>query len=113
MSEYTVDDIITTEVAYERREWWPDCARLGRLISEFRYFQDKALCFSTKDGKYTTGAPDIDSGSYWYETVEPRVRLGTYAYDYVFGCTSGLEGAVERLNKLVKEYQLMLKKYNL
>jgi len=106
MAEYTADDIVTTEVEYERREWWPANVELGRPVSEYRYSPAKALCFSTKDGKYTTGAPESDDFSYWRKTAEPRSRIGSIAFDYVFGCASGLEGAVERLNELVKEYNL-------
>jgi hypothetical protein len=108
MSEYTVDDIITTEVESEQRKWWPASENLGRPASEYRYSIVKALSFTTKDGKYTTGIPDTDGFSYWRVLKDPdlQIRLGRASYDYVFGCMSGLESAVNKLNELIKEYHL-------
>lgn len=103
MKIYTVDDIISTSVEYERRDWWPACERLGRPVSEFRYSKAKALCFTTKDGKYTTGSPNSDDFSYWRATSEPNGHLGNLGYDYVFGCPDGLAKAVEVLNKNLED----------
>jgi hypothetical protein len=106
MKEYTPEDIHVTPVEYERREWWPACPRLGREVSEFRYFKAQALCFTTKDGLYTTGKPNSDDMSYWHESSDPNGRLGNIATDYVFGCTGGLESAVKKLNEITRRYNL-------
>jgi hypothetical protein len=106
MAEYTVEDLDSTEVEYERREWLPACPEHGREVSEYRYFKSKALCFTTKDGKYTTGKPDSDDYSYWHETKEPHIRLGMIATDYVFGSAYGKEPAVKKLNEMIKKYGL-------
>lgn len=104
MANYTVDNLIITEVEYERRTWWPASLPLGRTVSEFKYTKAKALMFTTKDGKYTTGSPDPDDFSMWRETVEPRCPLGYSATDYVFGAMGGVELAISKLNQLIKEY---------
>ena len=96
---YTIKDIVVTNAHYTTRKWYH--GRNGNP-SEFQYGKSTALCFTTKDGKYTTGTPDSDGYSYW-QIVSNGVRIGNTSYDYIFGCDKGLAGAVEVLNKIISK----------
>jgi hypothetical protein len=97
---YTIEDIVVTKAPYTTRKWYHGS---NGNPSEFRYGKSTtALCFTTKDGKYTTGTPDSDGYSYW-QSVSDGIRIGHTSTDYVFGCDAGLYGAVEKLNKIISK----------
>jgi hypothetical protein len=100
---YTVEDIEYVEVEFDYRSWWPQAAT-GKP-SEWRYTKDKALKFSTKDGKYHTGIPDSDGYSIWHEGNTP---LGSISTDYVLGTLvcDNLKHVTDKLNKLIAHYNL-------
>ena len=56
MRDYTVDDLVVSEVEYDYR-------MKVSTPSLWKYSKAKAACFTTKDGKYTTGVPDSDGYS--------------------------------------------------
>lgn len=100
MEPYTTNDIAYKEVLYDHRTWWPQCCT-GKP-SDWKYTKAKALCFYTKDGKYTTGAPDSDDCSYWREVSRP-FSMGRTSTDYVFGTLvcDNLKYVTNKLNELI------------
>ena len=93
---YSREDIVCDFVSYDRKEYFID--QNGQ--SQFRFVKDRALCFMTKDGKYTTGKPDSNDFSYWHQTSD-NMMLGSTSCDYVFGCESGIDFAIRKLNSLI------------
>jgi hypothetical protein len=98
MTPYTVNDLIASEVEYDHRDWI-----ISSLVgpSAWKYSKVKAVCFTTKDGKYTTGTPDSDDFSYWRDAN--GIRLGKTSVDFVFGTFGNEQRVVDNLNKLLQQ----------
>ena len=97
---YTTDDIEMETVEYEVERW-------NSSKSRYDYSKAQAICFKTKDGKYTTGKPDGQSFSYWHDKWD-GTRLGNPLTDYVLGTLTlnNLEYVTKKLNNLIERYEV-------
>lgn len=90
---YTVDDLDCQGIEFEYRK---------HNLNGVSYEVQRALKFTTKDGKYESTHPDSDGYSYW-KKVGDDIKLGHTSYDYIFVIEQGKIDAVRVLNKLTKE----------
>lgn len=99
---YTINDVISIEKTYQSRSW-------DNINNSYKYSDSTYLSFHTNDNKFFTQS-DSSSFSYWYsydnQSSTGFFKLGNNSTDYVFGCESGKQKAIDKLNQLILKYNL-------